>query len=523
MSSPTAPGGSRRALVLVAASIPLVTGLLWLESDRMLSPYPGFMPAFLALVLACHLMTSTMLVEHYRAGAGPRLLALSAAYVWSEVCVVAFGLAFPDVIAPRGVLGGVEATAPWLWLGWNIGFPVLVAAALAPWPAGLRRWLSRPDHRARRTLLVHAGTAAAALLFVLLAVKGVHLLPDMMSGGDYSGFAHSWGYLFIGINVLALVVAVVGVTLRGDRGGLETWAVVAVIASCADSFLVLTGSQRYTVGWYSARALALTAAVVVLLAMLREVTFLYRQVTLDAALLQQHNTALEEAHKLREHMIAVVSHDMRTPLAGLEGYLEVLEEPGVRPGDVAHMVARSQLLTRRLTLMTEDLLAVATASNGDLSISATRLDVADALAECTSGFPDLDVRTSTEPGLVVHADPLRLQQVLANLVRNAQNYGREPVTLEAHEEPGTVVFNVSDAGDGVPAEFVPHLFESYTRAVGNAVHGSGLGLSVVRALVTAHGGSVSYLPESNTFRVRLPAGGSARVEDAASLDVVVSE
>src|SRR5690606_3277611 len=126
-------------------------------------------------------------------------------------------------------------------------------------------------------------------------------------------------------------------------------------------------------------------------------------------------------------------------------------------------------------------------------------DVAAALIECEAAFPDLDLRVSVTPGLQVRADPLRIQQVLANLLRNAQIYGAEPVLLTATPVGDRFVqISVSDAGPGLPDEFVPRLFDAYTRATGTGRHGSGLGLSVVRDLVTAMSGSVHYDQLDNT-------------------------
>ncbi len=282
---------------------------------------------------------------------------------------------------------------------------------------------------------------------------------------------------------------------------------VAVVASCCDSWLVISGEARWTVGWYSARALALTAAVIVLIAMLREVTFLYRQTRRTADLLREHNETLQEAQTLREHLVAVVSHDMRTPLSGLEGYLEVLATDDLTPEQSERMLARARMLATRLSLMTEDLLGVATAGRAGLSLQLEEVDVTRALVECSAGFPELDLRLDAARGVWVKADPLRLQQVLTNLVRNAQNYGAEPVRVRASQVGDRFVqISVTDDGSGVPEEFVPRLFDAYTRVEGTGRHGSGLGLSVVRDLVTAMSGSVHYDALDNTFRVVLPGG-----------------
>ncbi|WP_110182112.1 MASE4 domain-containing protein [Nocardioides solisilvae] len=519
MPSTAVPQESRRGPLVVAAVLPAVTLVLWLWTDTQLAPNPGFMPAFLTLVLAAHLLTSTMLVEHYRAGGGDRLLPLSAAYVWSAVCVTAHALTFPGFFGPQGVLGTPEDSSPWLWLGWNVGFPLLVAAALAPWPASLRRYFARPEGRTLRTLLVHGATAAAALAFVVLATRFVDVLPPMMRDENYGQFASKQGYRLFALNLVALAVALVGVARRGARGGLESWALVAVVASCCDSWLVLTAEARWTLGWYSARALALTAAIIVLMAMLREVTFLYGEAKRHAALMHEHNDTLVEAQTLREHMVAVVSHDMRTPLTGLEGYLEVLAEGDLSPEQADRIIARSRMLATRLALMTEDLLGVATAGRGGLSLQLTEVDVARSLTESAAAFPDLDLRVRATRGLWVKGDPLRLQQVLANLLRNAQNYGAEPVQLDARPVGDRFVqFSVTDAGAGVPEEFVPRLFDAYTRVEGTGRHGSGLGLSVVRDLITAMSGSVHYDALDNTFRVVLPGGVRTQPDSAAPTD-----
>jgi signal transduction histidine kinase len=92
----------------------------------------------------------------------------------------------------------------------------------------------------------------------------------------------------------------------------------------------------------------------------------------------------------------------------------------------------------------------------------------------------------------VHADEIRLQQMLGNLLSNAMNYGEPPIRLVALTGNGSVEFRVVDSGPGVPDDFRPMLFLPFARAAGHSASGTGLGLSVVRALAEAHGGRAWY-------------------------------
>lgn len=524
------PAASRRAPLVVAAVVPAVVGLLFLNADLLLGPHPAFLPAFLTLVLACDLLTAVLLVEQYRAGGGPRVLALSAAYVWSAAIVVPHALVFGGLFTPTGLLGASPSSAPWLWAAWHTGLPVLIGLALAPWPAGLEARLGSLEHRGRRLLLTHGTVLAAAVGTTALVTAGADRIPTIIVDGDYTVLTERFGPWIVALCLLSLGAALVGVLGRRDAQGIEAWAIVAVVATTGDATLTLFSESRFTVGWYGARALALTAATVVLLAMLREVTALHRQVLRDSVRLETTNRQLLDAQNLREHMVAVVTHDMRTPLTGLQGYLELLSEAGGDLGEErqATMIDRSRMLTRRLTLMTEDMLAVATTDRAVVALEPAPLLLATELQACAEVFPDLDLRLECEPGIRVQADPLRLQQVLVNLVRNAQAYGAEPVVLAARSLPGLpaapgpalVELAVSDAGAGVPADFVPQLFDSYTRAEGTGRRGSGLGLSVVRELVEAHGGRVSYDAAANAFRVVLPAPAELSLVEPVEADPV---
>ena len=105
-------------------------------------------------------------------------------------------------------------------------------------------------------------------------------------------------------------------------------------------------------------------------------------------------------------------------------------------------------------------------------------------------------------------DQLRFQQMLTNLLSNAQKYGSPPFLVRITSQGSQVTIDVEDHGAGVPESFRPRLFQEYSRAPGTTARGTGLGLFVVRALAEAQGGTVTYAPghpEGSVFTLRLPA------------------
>ncbi|MEU4160036.1 MASE4 domain-containing protein [Actinoplanes sp. NPDC026670] len=485
-----------RIPLLAAAVVPVVALIFYLLADRQWGQLPAFMPAFLAVVWVLDLLTAFLLFHQYVAGGSPRLAMLAGAYLWSSTVIVPHALVFPGLFAPAGLLGAVPSSAPWLWAAWHTGFPLLIGAALAPW--GYRR--PTGGHRARLFVVAALTLVVVALVSAVtwLVTGGHEHVTVIIQNGDYTVLTERFGPYIIGANLLALLTAVFQFRRERTRG-LEAWAFVAVAASCGDTVLTLFARSRFTAGWYGARLLALVAALVVLAALLHEVTLLYRRVRTTAIELAERNEQLRTANSLRDHLVAVVSHELRTPLTGLSGIVEILREgrDQLSATQVDDMLGRADSLTRRLSLLTEDLLAVSTLDHGELHVSPTDLDLADALGECARTFPRNDVHADCPPGAVVHADPLRLQQMLANYVRNSIKYGRAPIVLSAAVRDGTAEIRVRDHGPGVPAEFVPRLFDRFSRADEAKVSemsGSGLGLSIVATLAASHGGRVWYEP-----------------------------
>ena len=498
---------------LVAGAIPLAVVAMWPFREILLGASPAFLPAFLATVLVFEGITAVVLISQYLAGGDPRLWALSWAYTWSCVTVIPHALVFPGVITETGTLAAAESSAPWLWTAWHVGFIVLLGIALAPWPA---RWARAHDVTRRRVgvlagLVVLTGSAA---LFTAWVTVWSASAPVIIVDGDYTRLTQLVGVPVILICLLALAASWYGVIRRRAASGLEAWALIALTAGVGDAAITLLARERLTVGWYGARVLAVAAAAVVLGALLAEVTSLHGRLRAYADTVACQNDGLQRASELRERVVGVVSHELATPLTGLIGYLELLLDDVTCIEEVDEhtkkMLERCSSLARRSEIIAEDLLTVAAVSSGQTLVCHPEIvDVAQALEEVDVLFHGLEVQIESPPDLQVVADPTRLGQLLTNLVRNAQKYGAEPVTLRASAVGAEVEILVGDAGDGVPREFIPRLFDQYSRAAGHeGVKGTGLGMWIARQLAEGQGGTLQYVSDPHQFVVRLPGAGA---------------
>jgi len=237
-------------------------------------------------------------------------------------------------------------------------------------------------------------------------------------------------------------------------------------------------------------------------------------------------TSLRHADQAKTAFISDVSHELRTPLTVIKGTIETLQD-----GALDDLVGRGPLLTsmaretERLISMVNDLLVLTRADAGALNLQFTLVDLGDLVrARCkyierAAARNQVSLRTVTnsqpagQDPYSVFADPDRIAQVLDNLLDNAIRYsppGSE-VTVTLTREADQVACRVADAGPGIPAKHLPFIFERFYRADqarGRGEGGSGLGLSIVRSLVLAHGGRTaasSIEGQGTTVTFWLPA------------------
>ncbi|MBM4421153.1 MAG: HAMP domain-containing histidine kinase [Chloroflexi bacterium] len=205
---------------------------------------------------------------------------------------------------------------------------------------------------------------------------------------------------------------------------------------------------------------------------------------------------LEASERQRRTFLAETSHELRTPLTVIQGNLEAMLD-GVHPMDAAHV--RSILdETAVLARLIEDLRVIAQAEAGTLPLQKEAADLAELAREVAASFAAqaAQARVALEAPadadrLLLRIDPVRIRQVLSNLVANSLRHVREGghVAIGVGLEPAGAVLSVTDDGRGIAEEDLPRIFDRFYRSPDSP--GSGLGLAIAKSLVEAHGGRIT--------------------------------
>ncbi len=219
-------------------------------------------------------------------------------------------------------------------------------------------------------------------------------------------------------------------------------------------------------------------------------------------------------------LVAVTSHEMRTPLAAIRGFTDTLRKrrDELSQSEIDEFLTIIAQQTDRLVHMVDDLLAMARLEAGTLPIDPVSMLVVPFLQDVVAGIGEqrgrVEIRISTQVPPAIEADGARLRQVLTNLVQNALKYSPEGrgVTLAAGGDGSTVVFDVIDQGPGIDPHEVEQIFEPFYRGAARAKDdGAGLGLAISRRLTEAMGGRVDVASTpgaGSLFRVTLPRRAS---------------
>jgi signal transduction histidine kinase len=226
--------------------------------------------------------------------------------------------------------------------------------------------------------------------------------------------------------------------------------------------------------------------------------------------------ASEHLRRRQQQFTTMAAHELRTPITALLGSLATLERlltpVGLQPQELALLTASSRQ-ARRLARLVEDFMVVAKETSGGISVTPARVEIEQLIKSVVADLDHLGadrVRVSAAPGLWAWADPDRLAQVLTNLVRNALQYSppTAPVAVVASSGPGTVQVAVDDHGPGIAPDKLPELFDRFGEHPAGDTAGLGVGLWIVRELLTAMGGNVwveHNADGGSSFRIAIPA------------------
>ncbi|KAB0681364.1 sensor histidine kinase [Aureimonas leprariae] len=260
--------------------------------------------------------------------------------------------------------------------------------------------------------------------------------------------------------------------------------------------------------------------------------------TLLDALVEQSAAAIHRAHlagevnevrtaaeteRVRNILLASISHDFRTPLASILGSATALldYEDRLEAASRRDLLAQVRDEARHLDMMVRNLLSMTRLEAGALELNRDWIDLGETLhravevARRRGATQAFDVRLPEDP-VLVHADGTLLDQALGNVVANAVRHaGAEArVTLATTYDRGVALVEIADDGPGIPDDLRPHVFEKFTtgrRPGGDGGESAGLGLAIARGIVEAHGGTIELLPDESgrhgaAFRIALPAG-----------------
>ncbi len=253
-----------------------------------------------------------------------------------------------------------------------------------------------------------------------------------------------------------------------------------------------------------------------------EVAMLARTFNQMAEQLEAVDSKQRELEQLRADLIAWVGHDLQTPLASIRAILEALEDDVVEdPQTIKRYLNTAQRDVRALSALIDDLFQMAQLNAGGIPLDRAQSSLADLISDTLESFSELSARQGVKlEGSVeadidpVNMDTQRIGRVLNNLIGNALRHTPSEGEVKVHARrlrPGAgVEVTVSDTGEGIRREDLPHIFESFYRGEKSRSRntgGSGLGLAISRGIVQAHGGELNVESEAgqgSRFTFKLP-------------------
>ena len=233
----------------------------------------------------------------------------------------------------------------------------------------------------------------------------------------------------------------------------------------------------------------------------------------------EDRTELERLERVRRDFVANVSHELKTPLTSVRGYLEtLLEDPDIDPETRTRFLEKAANNAHRLSSIVGDLIALARAESDEGEVLRSKVELrkvvleASGEAQTTADEKGIHLVTRVEQGASIHGDRAALETALLNLIENAIQYSPSGTEVEVvlAVDGGKAILAVTDQGPGIPQDHISRLFERFYRVDkdrSRSLGGTGLGLSIVRNVAAAHGGTArvtSEIGKGSRFWIELP-------------------
>jgi signal transduction histidine kinase len=507
----------RLALTVVVAlfvTFLLVAGPL---SHIQTTPVAAFVPAYTTALILSEGMTAFLLFSQFAIFRTRALLVISCGYLFAALTVFAWALTFPGVFGPTRLLGGLQST-PYLYFFWHIGFPIFVIAyALSKdTDPGRRSWNRRARARIALSVTLTVSLVIAAASFFIV---GNAVLPQIQV--DPLRLSSVWLYLGVLVNIFALIVL-----WTRWRSVLDLWLMVVICAYAVEiSLSYFPVPLRYSFGWYAGRAFGLFSSSLVLWVLLYEITTLYAvtaivRVQRAKASLRTVQAELARVSRVTTlgQLAASIAHEITQPIASsrnnARAALNFLDR---QPPDLSKVKQALQCVVGDAD-RAGDIIGRIRDHIKKAPPRKDRFDLNEAINEVivlarstiTENGVSVQIRLA-EGRLPVHGDRTQLRQVVLNLILNAleamssvEAGARELLISTKQSETNGIVAAVGDSGPGIDAENLERVFEAFYTTKSS---GLGIGLSICRSIIEAHGGRLwadTNEPRGAVFQFTLP-------------------
>jgi len=510
----TVPATERQRTIAVGVAVALIIAAAAIApfASIQLGRIDAFIPVLQTVVSAVDLITATLLFAQFSIQPQRALLALASGYIFSGSFAFLQTLAFPGAYAAAGLIGDEFNTPAWMYVLWHTTFStaILVYAVFKD-TAGAARSQSRPAMTAIVSTVACVLALIAGLTWIVTAKT--EYLPSFYTtdirlqtqfGNQINLALWLWG------------ATALATLLVRRRTILDLWLMVTLLAYMPSFLVAIIGSSvRFTVGWYAARCFILIASSMLLSVLLVETMFLYSR--LASVLVLQRR---ERTHRLLsvEAATAAIAHEVKQPLGAMslncDAALECLKS---MPIDVEELrscltdVKNDNNRANEIVTGIRALFKTAAPQRSMVEINRLAREVLR-MVENDLHVHGVSISTELQEDVPqVRADPVQLQQVILNLVRNAIDaIAIGPTTTRAirlittSDGKSVVSLYVQDTGPGVSTKNETQIFDPFFTT---KISGMGLGLSISRRIIEDHGGDLRLAETTSKgciFEITLP-------------------